>query len=101
MLYSPLDARESRSEIGAGTNSGKHRASPLKLRLGWAGLGFRSDHGLTGMYGPPRCRKRKWKRQNRLRKCIRPLLEHKPPGLDGMRCALVLFSNAALEGFSV
>ena len=22
------------------------------------------------------------------------------PGLDGMRCALVLFSNAALEGFS-
>ena len=27
-------------------------------------------------------------------------LEHKAPGLDGMRCALVLFSNAALEGFS-
>jgi hypothetical protein len=27
-------------------------------------------------------------------------VEHKAPGLDGMRCALVLFSNAALEGFS-
>jgi hypothetical protein len=35
-----------------------------------------------------------------LRECIRPLLEYRTPGLNGMRCALVLFSNAALEGFS-
>jgi hypothetical protein len=38
--------------------------------------------------------------KNGLRKCIRPSVEHKAPGLDGMRCALVLFSNAALKGFS-
>jgi hypothetical protein len=31
-----------------------------------------------------------------LRKCIRPSLEHKLPTL--MECALVLFSNPALEG---
>src|SRR5438132_6836664 len=58
------------------------------------------DHEQTGMYGPPPCRKRKMRKQVGLRKCIRPSLEHKAPGLDGMRCALVLFSNAALEGFS-
>ena len=27
-------------------------------------------------------------------------LEHKAPRLDGMRCALVLFSNAVWKGFS-
>ena len=35
-----------------------------------------------------------------LRKCIRPLLEHKARGLDGMRCALFLFSKAVLEDCS-
>jgi len=29
-----------------------------------------------------------------LRRCIRPWLEHRAPGLDGMRWALVLFRNA-------
>ena len=33
-----------------------------------------------------------------LRECIRPLLEKRSPGLNGMRCALVLFSFAALVG---
>jgi hypothetical protein len=33
-------------------------------------------------------------------KCTRPLLEHKAPGHDGMRCALLLISRAALEGLS-
>src|SRR5258707_14570792 len=53
------------------------------------------------MYGPPPCRKRKMKVDRMVCANVFGLsLEHKAPGLDGMRCALVLFSNAALEGFS-
>src|SRR5438105_4430971 len=58
-------------------------------------------NGQTGMYGPPLCRKRKTKMTGwSAQMYSAPSLEHKAPGLDGMRCALVLFSNAALEGFS-
>jgi hypothetical protein len=42
----------------------------------------------------------KWEWRVGLRECIRPLLEYLSPGLNGMRCALVLFSFAALVGFS-
>ncbi len=44
------------------------------------------------MYGPPSCRKRKMMVTVGLRKCIRPLLEWIAPGLDGMRCALLLYT---------
>ena len=52
------------------------------------------------MYGPPLCRKRKMKVTGWSAQMYSAFVEHKAPGLDGMRCALVLFSNAALEGFS-
>ena len=51
-------------------------------------------------YGPPLCRKRKMKVTGWSAQMYSAFVEHKAPGLDGMRCALVLFSNAALEGFS-
>ena len=54
----------------------------------------------TGMYGPPLCRKRKTKVTGWSAQMYPAFVEHKLLALDGMRCALVLFSNAALEGFS-
>src|ERR1700683_3324724 len=53
----------------------------------------------SGMYGPPLSRKRKMKATDGLRQCIRPSVKRKASGLDGRRCALVLFRNAAPEGF--
>jgi hypothetical protein len=35
-----------------------------------------------------------------LRECIRPLCELLALGLNGMRCTLVLFSNAGFEAYS-
>src|SRR5258708_31880613 len=53
------------------------------------------------MYGPPPCRKRKMKVDRMVCANVFGIsLEHTAPGLDGMGCAIVLFSNAALEGFS-
>jgi hypothetical protein len=54
----------------------------------------------TGMYGPPLCRKRKMKLTGWSAQMYSAFVGAQAPGLDGMRCALVLFSNAALEGFS-
>jgi hypothetical protein len=50
------------------------------------------------MYGPPLCRKRKTKVTGWSTQMYSAFVEHKLLALDGMRCALVLFSNAALEG---
>jgi hypothetical protein len=50
------------------------------------------------MYGPPLCRKRKTKVTGWSAQMYSAFVEHKLPALDGMRCALVLLSNAALEG---
>src|SRR6202035_1513090 len=57
-------------------------------------------NGQTGMYGPPLCRKRKMKLTGWSAQMYSAFVGAQAPGLDGMRCALVLFSNAALEGFS-
>jgi hypothetical protein len=59
--------------------------------LFWAG------DGQTGMYGPPLCRKRKTKVTGWSAQIYSAFVEHKLLALDGMRCALVLLSNAALE----
>ena len=56
--------------------------------------------GQTGMYGPPLCRKRKMKLTRWSAQMYSAFVGAQAPGLDGMRCALVLFSYAALEGFS-
>jgi hypothetical protein len=50
------------------------------------------------MYGPPLCRKRKTKVTGWSAQMYSAFVEHKLLALDGMRCALVLLSNAALEG---
>src|SRR5258705_6396381 len=49
------------------------------------------------MYGPPVCRKRKTKVTGWSAQMYPAFVEHKLLALDGMRCALVLLSNAALE----
>jgi hypothetical protein len=54
--------------------------------------------GQTRMYGPPLCRKRKTKVTGWSAQMYPAFVEHKLLALDGMRCALVLLSNAALEG---
>jgi hypothetical protein len=41
----------------------------------------------------------KWEDRIGLRKCIRPLLEHRLLGQDGMRRALVLFKWSVFEDF--
>ena len=46
------------------------------------------------------CRKRKMRVTCWSALMYTPLLENKAPGLDGMRCALVLLSEAALKDFS-
>ena len=61
---------------------------------------LRMDDGQTGMYGPPLCRKRKMTVTGWSAQMYSAFVGAQAPGLDGMRCALVLFSNAALEGFS-
>jgi hypothetical protein len=50
------------------------------------------------MYGPPLCRKRKMKVTGWSAQMYPAFVEQKLRALDGMRCALVLLSNAALEG---
>src|SRR5712691_5292369 len=64
------------------------RQGPVKLR---------ADDGQTGMYGPPLCRKRKTKVTGWSAQMYSAFVEHRLLALDGMRCALVLLSNAALE----
>jgi hypothetical protein len=60
----------------------------------------RPDDAHTGVYGPPLCRKRKMKVTGWSAQMYSAVVGARTPGLDGMRCALVLFSDAALEGFS-
>ena len=50
------------------------------------------SYGLTGMYGPPVCRKRKTKVTGWSAQMYPAFVEHKLLALDGMRCALVLLS---------
>ncbi len=64
-------------------------------RLVW---GFWSRHRLTRTYGPPRGHKRKMKVRGSSAQMYPAFVEHKLLVLDGMRRALVLFGNAALEG---
>jgi len=65
--------------------TGKRRLPPGR-RLPLVMSGCRTDGRQPGMYGPPPCRKRKMRVTGfGLRKCIRPLLEHKL--LTLMECA--------------
>src|SRR5260370_31192261 len=52
------------------------------------------------MYGPPLCRKRKMRVTGWSAQMYTAFVGAKTPGLDGMRCALVLLSEAALKDFS-
>ena len=67
-------------------------AAAAGLRQKW------SSRRQTGMYGPPLCRKRKTKVTGWSAQMYPAFVKHKLLALDGMRCALVLLSNAALEG---
>ncbi len=66
----------------------------------WRDTTIADGRSANQMYGPPLCRKRKMEVTGWPAQMYSAFVGARAPGLDGMRCALVLFSYAALEGFS-
>src|ERR1700751_6096730 len=88
--------RANRSTLRSNTNPTTTPPVPMVVQ---SRMALRASYRQSGMYGPPPyCKRKMRKTEIGLRECIRPLLDSRSPGLNGMRCALVLFNNAAFVG---